>query len=300
MLEISDSFKATIEGVHGKRGSEWLQQLPTLISYCEEKWSIKILQPYDLSYNYVAPAITDAGEHYVIKLRVPDKEFKDEVNFLRFYKGDGIVRLMAEDIEKGIILMEQLSPGKSLKFVENDQESVAIAANAISSLWRPVPSGQDFPHVRDLAEGLNGIRKKFNGGTGPFDRNLVGLAEKWFPKLIASTEQEVLLHGDFHHENILLNENDWIIIDPKGLIGEADYDITNFLRNHLLHFSNPKEILYNRINLFAKKLDLNKERILKWGLCQAVLSAWWFLEDNLEGWEEDMRVAQLYLELLEE
>ena len=34
-------------------------------------------------------------------------------------------------------------------------------------------------------------------------------------------------------------------------------------------------------------------RLRGWGLAQAVLSAWWTVEDNDEGWEETIAVGEL-------
>lgn len=42
----------------------------------------------------------------------------------------------------------------------------------------------------------------------------------------------MLLHGDFHHDNILLSNNgDYVIIDPKGVIGDPVFDIPRFILN---------------------------------------------------------------------
>ncbi|WP_433956781.1 aminoglycoside phosphotransferase family protein [Cytobacillus horneckiae] len=299
MNQLPSSFITTIKGVYGIKGEEWLKQLPRLLEYCEDRWSLKIGDPYQLSYSYVASATNNKAEEYVLKLRVPDKDCKDEEAFLKS-PNEEIVRMIDSDIEKGIILLEKLSPGHTLKIVESETEAVHIAANALKSLWKPASEAHEFQHIQDIAKGLKGIRKKYNGETGPLDATLVEKAELWFPELIATMKNEVLLHGDFHHENILLHGQEWKIIDPKGLIGDAEYDVTNFLRNHLSHYPNQKEVLLKRIDAFVEVLNLNRERLLKWGLCQVVLSAWWFLEDNLDGWEEDMSIAKYYLEIIEE
>jgi streptomycin 6-kinase len=40
--------------------------------------------------------------------------------------------------------------------------------------------------------------------------------------LLSSPCKQLVLHGDLHHDNILNDGNDWLTIDPKGIIGEAE------------------------------------------------------------------------------
>lgn len=42
------------------------------------------------------------------------------------------------------------------------------------------------------------------------------------------------MHGDLHHENILSSVREpWLAIDPKGLIGESEYEVISFLLNNV-------------------------------------------------------------------
>lgn len=66
----------------------------------------------------------------------------------------------------------------------------------------------------------------------------------------------MLLHGDFHHDNILLgNDGEYIIIDPKGVIGDPVFDIARFILNEF-----DDEItteLYKKINHIISILEKN-------------------------------------------
>ena len=44
---------------------------------------------------------------------------------------------------------------------------------------------------------------------------------------------------------------------------------------------------------FAEELDFQRERIVGWGLAQAVLSAWWSFEDSGHVWDEAITCAEL-------
>ncbi len=96
--------------------------------------------------------------------------------------------------------------------------------------------------------------------------------------------EPVLLHGDLHHENILAAEREpWLAIDPKGLVGEPAYEVGAWLRNpmpQLLDMPQPGRILARRINQLAEELGFDRARLRDWGLAQAMLSAWWSMEDS--------------------
>ena len=37
--------------------------------------------------------------------------------------------------------------------------------------------------------------------------------------------RDVLVHGDFHHHNILASARGHLAIDPKPMLGEPEYDV---------------------------------------------------------------------------
>jgi len=55
-------------------GVAWLERLPALIDDYAQRWSLTMLPPYTLSYNYVAPATRADGTPVVLKVGVPRGE----------------------------------------------------------------------------------------------------------------------------------------------------------------------------------------------------------------------------------
>jgi streptomycin 6-kinase len=99
-----------------------------------------------------------------------------------------------------------------------------------------------------------------------------------------------------HHENILLKDNHWVAIDPKGVVGEIGYEIGVFIYNpifELLKASNPKYIIANRIELFAKLLNIDSRRLCNLSYVTAVLSAIWFGEDAMTNAHNMLEVAEI-------
>ena len=98
--------------------------------------------------------------------------------------------------------------------------------------------------------------------------------------MIETAPQSVLLHGDLHHDNILAHEKDWVVIDPKGVIGEEALEIRNPFPDLLL-MPNVQNIIHNRIHQFAKFLNVDPVRLYYWSYVHAVLSTIWALEDGI-------------------
>jgi streptomycin 6-kinase len=135
----------------------------------------------------------------------------------------------------------------------------------------------------------------FDGGTGPLNEKLVERVEKSVGEFFAENHSPVLMHGDFHHYNILSSERGWLIIDPKGVIGPACYEVGPLLMNpwgELLNGNNHRLMTRRRIDILHEHLGFERERIHEWGLAHAVLSAWWSIEDNT-GWEYAVAFSEM-------
>ena len=91
------------------------------------------------------------------------------------------------------------------------------------------------------------------------------------------------MHGDLHHYNILFDrKHGWTAIDPKGVVGEVEYEIGASLRNP---YERPElfasaQAVTKRLMIYERRLKLDSGRTLKWGFAQAVLSAIWTVEDG--------------------
>lgn len=296
-MQLPERFKQNVVGTF-LTGQAWLESLPTLLAESQDRWKILVGPPFDLSFNYVAPGITADGRAVVIKLGVPNPELTSEIQALRFYAGRGAVRLLDADEEKGILLMDRISPGSSLTSVLNDEQATRIAAQTMRKLWRPPPRDNAFPTVESWADGLKRLRKQFNGGTGPFPARLVDMAERLFADLLSSAATPVLLHGDLHHFNILLAQDEWVAIDPKGVVGEPAYEVGPLLENPAPQRCTDISVQRRRLDVLADELNMDRERMLAYGVAHAVLSAWWSYEDSSDGWESACACGEILARLM--
>ena len=295
MQQISPRFTQRVLDVHREAGAEWLSRLAETIAECERRWSLRVLPPYaSLSYNYVAPAVRADDTEAVLKLGVPHCELKMEMEALRLFDGHGIAKLLEVDFDLGAMVLERLQPGALLSSLTNDEQATSVAAQVMRQIWRPLPPEHSFPAVSKWAAELQKLRDRFGGATGPLPASLVEKAETLFSELIGTMGEPVLLHGDLHHYNILSAVREpWLAIDPKGVVGEAEYEVGALLRNRLLSRPKPERLLARRVDQLAEELRFDRERILGWGLAQAVLAAWWSFEDSGRVGDEAIRCAEL-------
>jgi streptomycin 6-kinase len=296
-MQLPARFIQIIHEVFPDRGPVWLEQLPALIARFEQRWSLRVEAPFpNLTYNFVAPAWRADGSAAVLKLGVPNKEINTEIEALRLYAGQGMARLLEADAGQGALLLERLRPGTSLVSVADDDAATLLAGQVMRQLRQPLPASHPFPTVAQWASGLVRLRKRFEGGVGPLPSALVDQAEGLFRELLASSAAPVLLHGDLHHDNILAAQRaPWLALDPKGVAGEPAYEVGALMRNPR---PQPAAVLARRASILSEVLDLDRQRILAWSLAQAVLSAWWSIEDQGHGWESAIAVAEQIRTLL--
>ena len=304
MFALPTDFVRTQTEINLYDGRAWLDRLPAILDACARQWGLTLGPPFPhLSYHYAAPAVQADGTPVVVKACAPSGEFHTESAALRVYDGRGAARLLAVDGEREVMLLERVEPGALLLAMEDDAEATTIAARVMRELWRPVPPEHPFPSVADWGEGFARLRQRYSGGAGPFPPTLLDEAERLFAELNASAAAPVVLHGDLHHYNILAaGPRGWLAIDPKGLVGEPAYEIGAFLRNRLpepLPNAEAGRITARRVDQFATDLGLDHARVRGWGLSQAVLSAWWSLEDHGHGWEPMIALAELLAALKE-
>lgn len=300
-------FAQTTQDLFGNDGQAWLDELPQILDKLATRWHITLQEPFlNLSYNFVAPAIRHSDNTAVVlKIGFPRDELRQEIAALRFTHGRGQLPLLASDDDLCALLLPRLQPGTSLWAcgLSDDDRATHIAADVMQNLWRPLPpthpTAVSFPHVRQWAEGLGRLRQTFGGGTGPFPPDLVALAERLFAQLLdtANPRKDVLLHGDLHHDNILSHGDTWLAIDPKGMRGEPAYEVGAWLRNPWttlfeLEMGDIRARLLRRVAIFSERLGLERERLIGYGIAQAVLSGWWSYEDHGRGWEGVLVVAE--------
>ena len=147
-----------------------------------------------------------------------------------------------------------------------------------------------------------GFDRYLQTGNQQIPCELVLEARRLHLELSASQRTTMLLHGDLQHYNVLLDdERGWLAIDPKGVVGELEYELGALLRNPVEQpelFANPATV-NRRLVTLTTLLHLDHTRALHWSFAQAVLSAIWDVEDgyNLEPNNPSLLLAQVLVKV---
>lgn len=269
-------FEQNITHLYGQKGQQWLADLPKLVAQIAAIYGLSDLKPLkNLSYSYVLSGFQNE-KPIILKLSLDVDGLKQEAKALKAFFGLGVVEVILE--KNGLLLQEQAISGISLTsyFPQKEEEAIHITANIIKRLQKaPMPRAPIFPHIKDW---LSVLDQNWN-----IPASFLQKARKLRDRLLRTATQEVLLHGDLHHHNILQKEAHWIVIDPKGVTGDPTYEVAAFIRNpmpELMLHDDASNLIHYRILRFSELLEYPKLRILEWCFVQAVLTWVWALEDN--------------------
>jgi streptomycin 6-kinase len=210
---------------------------------------------------------------------------------LKHYDGQGAVKLLKE--EGTASLLERCRPGAPLSrlFIKGeDDQATKILCDIIEKLHKNKSFTGNYQSIADLKESFASYLESEDT---VIPLNLVREANTLYGSLVKTQGVPILLHGDLHHDNVLLDEKrGWLAIDPKGYVGEPCYEVGAMLRNPLnnsnLH-QNP-DLLERRVKIICERLGFAKSRVMGWAFSQAVLSAIWSVEEN-ESPEWFLKVA---------
>jgi streptomycin 6-kinase len=184
----------------------------------------------------------------------------------------------------GAILRERLTPGHSLvdlAISDRDEEATEVIAGVIHAMRTAARAWpNECPTVHDWGEAF---ARYVTTGDQSIPGDLVFQAHRVYDELCQSQSDVRLLHGDLQHSNVLFDEQrGWVAIDPKGVIGEIEYEVGAAMRNprELPSLFTSQATVERRIRQLSETLELDATRASRWTFAQAVLSAIWTIEDN--------------------
>jgi streptomycin 6-kinase len=230
---------------------------------------------------------TRGDQSVVLKVVKNDGEEWRAGDILGAFEGHGLVRVL--ESADGAVLLERLLPGTKLVELSlngKDDEATEIIAGIIGQMSAVQTRAPHTIHIADLVSGFQRHRHHCDG---LMPISIVDKAEQTFHDLCASMGQTRLLHGDLHHANVLFDaRHGWVAIDPWGLRGELECELSASLRNPISapHLLRRHDLLERRLQIHEKLLGIDMNRALRWAFALTVLAALWpTLEDGV-----DMRV----------
>jgi streptomycin 6-kinase len=251
---------------------EWLRDLPGLVAGLERDWSVSVGRAYqDPTEAFVAEATLADGTPAVLKLLIPrpGNHAEHEATALRLADGDGCVRLLRDDLTRGALLLERLGRSMSeLGLPITGRHEILSAAAA--RMWRPA-AGSGLPTGAEKAEWLAGfIAGSWVELDHPCSERAIAYALDCAQarRTAHDDERAVLVHGDVHQWNALESAGGFKLVDPDGLLAEAEYDLGILMRE------DPVELMagdpYERARWLAHRTGLDAAAIWEWGVVERV------------------------------
>lgn len=242
-------------------------------------WSVSVERRLETESSLIAIGHQE-GRAVVLKvLKTPGDEWHAG-EIIRAFDTHGVVDVYAH--VPGAMLLERLTPGTPLVRVALDRSDDEASETLADVIQRMSPS-QIPPNCATVADWAKGFARYTASGDVQIPAVLVERAGALYAELCATQQTTRLLHGDLQHYNVLWDERrGWIAIDPKGVVGELEYEIGAMMRNPTERpglFAS-REIVERRLERFARSLKIDHSRALSWTFAQAVLSAIWCVEDG--------------------
>ncbi|SNX62117.1 streptomycin 6-kinase [Streptomyces sp. TLI_55] len=288
MIDIPERLAAAQEKFNGAAGRAFIAGLPEQTERFLTEWG---LRPDGTAMHGVSalvlPVLRADGTGAVLKLQLLDEESAGEPVALRFWDGDGAVRLLDHDEATGTMLLERLDPARMLSHVPDTREAVLVIARLLAHLTAfPAPAG-----MRRLGDIARAMLERT-------PRALERIADEEARALVAdcaATVREVvdepgdrLLHWDLHYDNVLgADRADWLAIDPKPLAGDPGFDLLPAIDNRF----EPGEVR-RRFDTMTDVLGLDRARARAWTLGRVLQNCLWEIEDGRQLEPEQLEIAR--------
>lgn len=264
----------------------WLDRLPGIVRGLARDWELELGAPFQPGgqCSWVAPARTADGAQLVLKVGWLHPEAEREAEALRFWDGNGAVRLHANETlgDTVALLLERCEPATLLsELAEPEQDEVVCAL--LPRLWREPPAGHEFRSLQAMCAAWADQTDEAlarSGACTALDRGLVRAGLELFRTLPTSADRRVLLATDLHAKNILAAQREpWLLIDPKPHVGDPAYDTLQHMLNCDRLFTDPAGLARRLADL----LELQRDRLLLWLFARVVQES--------PGWPELGEVA---------
>jgi streptomycin 6-kinase len=257
--------------------SAWIAGLPAVVAGLAGRWSLRVGDPFQPGgqWSWTTPVTGQSGTRLVLKVgfRSPGGEERDEAAGLRFWDGNGAVRLHAawDSQSSYALLLERCVPGRPLGQIVPEHEQDEVVARLLRRLWVQPPAAWPF---RPLEEMCTAWAEEFErdyaaaDAAGRIDPGLARAGIALFRSLPGTARRKVLLCTDLHSDNILTAQRaPWLVIDPKPYAGDPAYDVLQHMINCPGRLTADPAGLANRMAALA---GLDAGRVRQWLFARSV------------------------------
>lgn len=297
--ELPPSLVRSARTIDG--GARWTRTWHVLLGERLEEWNLDLdLQPGQPAWagrcGVVVPVLQrDQGAPAVLKLSIPHDEARPEPDALALWDGRGAVRLLASSRSDYALLLQRLDGDHSLRDVPLDETPAPWGA-VLRRLCLPAGDSARwaaFPHLAsDAEQWTDTLPARWDELGEPLPRWLMEAALEVCQSRGAigrRSERDVLVHADLHYDNLLPSSpgrlGDFVAIDPKPVVGDAEYAVAPLLWNRLgeLDPADPAGHLQAHCRALASAGGLDAELARGWTVVREVRNALSYLSHGSTG-----------------
>lgn len=271
------------ENIINRFGTSYYEKVVRDVEEYAMRWNLTSIQCIpSYSANVVFMCYSEDYGHAVLKIGNPSsRQILTEIHALRQYNERRFCKVFAADIENGILLEERIQPGSTLR----EESSLDKRLSVFCSLYQDLHVTPEKPEIYPTYTEWVSRITEYMSKRQDFIELYAHMKKVNDICLSVSTiySQKKLLHGDFHHDNILLGfDGEYIIIDPKGVIGDPVFDVPRFILNEFddeLTDDTYRKIKHI-ITIFEKKLNIPSHILKQCLYVETVMGICWCVEDG--------------------
>lgn len=300
MLELPDFFKIKTINRYGELGQKWLDNIDNIIDQYTKQFELENIELAENSnVNLVIFATSRQFGDVVMKLCSPTST--REINIMQQYSENYVPKCYYSHLDDRVMILERLSPGYSLRHLENLEERIKVFSDLSNHLFIPINGTENFLTFEEIFEKrmqyLSENKHLFSDILWMFD-----IAQNLYEKIQNMNLPKYILHGDLQHKNILKAGENWKAIDPHGMIGEKIFETSQFIRSELKISTLERNKINEIVSLLSAYFGENKTLILEALYVYTLVEKITWLIKNKENSQNisfSITVCKILLEMLE-
>lgn len=242
-----------------------------------EQWNVSDFEQIDYySINCLFTCTSAKYGDCVLKIGTHLQTVMTEYFMLKDFDGNGLCKVYESDIDNGILLIERIMPGTQLRDEPKQNTRLEEFCLLFQRLHKPPADITKYLTYMDWVSNITAFMKTRSDYEDLCDKMIK--ADEICRCLWEKYTDRLLLHGDLHHDNILLGKNGYIAIDPKGVVGDAVFDIPRFILNE---DDWDNEDNFNHIvKTISAKLNISEQDIRALFYVELCMAHCWRVEDG--------------------
>ena len=258
------------------------------LQFAIDQWGLSKLQTiYEREQSAVWSAESDRFGCVILKWNSTG-QLDSEYRMLSRLQGRAFCKVYGYDKDRGLLLEERILPGTVLRKERSLEKRVEVLASVFREIHLPQQEGETYLDWLNKAHAFCESQNVSDEMT-----RLAGQARDICAELFEKYSERVLLHGDLHHDNLLLRaDGSYAVIDPKGVIGPKILDLPRFLLNEA-DMSNDPAHMERAIHLVSQACGYPEEDLRNALFMEAVLANVWCVEDGMLVKDRWMELTQI-------